>query len=166
MTELSPTPLTNTERQRIADLLDARTKVAWKMTLIVALLDALFCVRIWAATTHSNRSSLLAIGVVVTAVLALVVANYGWSIVLRLRRDLRNGVKQAVTGTIRGLVRIPSAYGETVTRVTIGSEEVLTKGEMFAAAKEGQRMSVEYLPLSREALRASLLEETPTREPG
>jgi hypothetical protein len=49
--------------------------------------------------------------------------------------------------------------------VTIGSEELLTKGEMFAAAKEGQSMSVEYLPLSKEALRASHVEERPAREP-
>jgi hypothetical protein len=162
MTSSLSSPLTDADRRHIALLLDTRTRLAKKLTLIVALIDALFCVRLWAAgATHSNGPSMLAIGVVVTAALALLVANVGWGLVIRLQRDLRAGVKQATKGTIRGLVRVPSNYGETTTRLTVGAEELMTKGAAFALVKDGETMSVEYLPLSREVLKATLLDGEP-----
>jgi HAMP domain-containing protein len=158
MAELTPSPLTDLERRELAGLLDARTKLARKMTLLFALIDGLFCLRLWGASTYRNRLAMVAIGVVATAAIALILGNFAWRAVLRLQGDLRAGVKQAITGTIRAVVRAPTPDGQTITRVTIGAEELVTKGELFAAAKEGQTMSVDYLPLSKEALRASLIE--------
>lgn len=50
--------------------------------------------------------------------------------------------------------------------MTIGAEVLVTKGELFAAAKEGQTMSVDHLPLSKEALRASVVAQAAATAPG
>ncbi|MEP7123673.1 MAG: hypothetical protein ABJE95_22285 [Byssovorax sp.] len=158
MPDPTPAPLDDLERHLVARLLEARTKIAWRFTLIVALLDALFCVRLWASAMQSQPLAKLAIGVVGTAALALLLFGVTWRVVLAMQRDLRNGVKQSTTGTVRVLTRFRTQYGETITRVTIGSEELMTKEDTLAAAREGQTLSVDYLPLCREVLRASVVE--------
>lgn len=161
MPDHTPSPLDDLERLKLVGLLDARIRLARKMTLLFALIDALFCLRLWGASTDHNRLALVTVGVVATGAIALLLGNVAWRPVLRLQSDLRAGVKRAVAGPIRAVVRAPTPDGGTITRVTIGAEVLVTKGELFAAAKEGQTMSVDYLPISKEALRASVVEPAP-----
>lgn len=158
MSGSSTRPLPELERLLVLNLVDARTRVARTMTLIVAFLDVVFCFRLWARATHSNRWAMVGIGAAMTAIFAWIVWHFGWGLVRRMRKDLENGVKQTVTGTITRIATSPNAYGETATSVTIGSEVLLTKADIFASAKEGDAMSVEYLPLSKVALRATSAE--------
>jgi hypothetical protein len=156
----SQRPLTDPERLLVRRLVEARTAIAAKMTGLVVLADLLFLLRLAARSSRSGTMAAYAIWGAVTAILAWIVWRLGWSLPRRMKRDLASGVKHELSGAITRVARTPNAYGETITNVKVGEVELVTRADIFATAREGQRVVVEYLPLSKVALMAHYLEES------
>jgi hypothetical protein len=154
MSEPPPRPMTDSERILVRGLLDRRKGVAVRMTVLVAIADLLFFLRMAAGSTRSGMKATYAVCGAATLVLAWIVWYFGWGLPRRMQRDLAGGVVHRRTGVVTRIARARNAYGETVTSVTIGPEELLTRSDIFEDAREGQTMEVEYLPRSKVALLA------------
>lgn len=150
----TPRPLTEIERPIVALLVASRARIAWTMTLIVGALDPLFCLRLWSGTSRSGQTVTLLLCAVTTGVLGFIVWYFGWGLVRKMKRDLAEGMVHRLSGAISALHSSANNYGEVVTVVSFGEEQLLTRTAIFEGMKEGETVTVEYLPLSKVALAA------------
>ncbi len=152
MAPASPRPLTPEERSQLGQILAARTRQAWIMTGLSALLTAAFLLRLFVRSTSRNASAMYAIGAAVLVAIAAIVWFLGWGLVLKLRADLTNGKAELLEGKVTRLSRDKNAYGDTVTTVDIDKTRVLTRATFFDAVKEGDRIRALIAPRSKVAL--------------
>jgi hypothetical protein len=154
MSTSTPRALTEIERAIVKLLVASRTRIAWTMTLIVAALDPLFCLRLWSGTSRSGQMVTLLLCAVTTGVLGLVVWYFGWGLVRKMKQDLAEGMVHRLIGPITSLHSSENHYDETVTVVNFGELQLLTRATIFDGMKEGETVAVDYLPLSKVALAA------------
>lgn len=153
-------PLEPHDLASVRGLVAARARVARKFALAAGVLTLGYLVRAALRAQARGGSASAATWAVEVVVVALVLALF-WHFGLRplaaLRRDLDAAVKQVRAGTIGALQRLDNAYGETITWATIDGARLMTKGELFAGMKVGDRVVVELLPGARVVLAARLV---------
>lgn len=152
MAPAPPRPLTPEERAQLGRILAARSRQAWLMTGLSALLTAAFLLRLFVRTTSRNATSMYAIGAAVLLAIGAVVYFLGFGLVRKLRADLAEGEAEIVEGKVTFVSRDKNAYGDVVTTVDIDKTRVLTREPFFDAVKEGDEIRALVAPRSRVAL--------------
>ena len=152
MAAASPIPLTPDEKALIQRILQTRMGVARIYAILAGIGTAFYLLRIWSRSRYSSDSRLIIIAEpFILLGVFLLVWYFGWLPVMRIKKDLAEGMKEVRAGALCKLSRIDNAYGETITWATVGGDCLYTKSDIFSRFQVGDTVSVQILPRSKVA---------------
>ncbi len=154
ITSPSSMVLSDTDRALAERLLSQRKKIGSTYALIVGGAGLAFVVSQIISMLDCAPEDRFLYGLAIVAgivVMVLMIDYFGFRLVRRMEEDLKAGLKHKRTAPLTHLEHHENAHGETISWIKLegDKQKLLARGPIFAGYKEGERVTIEFLPRSR-----------------